>query len=141
MWQLLPFSRGNVKITSAGPFTAPAIRANYFPVGLDLDVQVAGARLSRLSPSIHRYYFLCIDLYPGPDDAARGSDAAGKTWIKNGLASVAHPIGTAAMVRRSLGGVVDAQLKVYDTANLSAHLSSTLYGVAEKVADLIKAAQ
>jgi choline dehydrogenase-like flavoprotein len=50
-------------------------------------------------------------------------------------------------------GVVNAQLKVYDTANarvvdasvvplqLSAPLSSTLYGVAEKEADLIKAAQ
>lgn len=47
-------------------------------------------------------------------------------------------------------GVVDAHLKVYDTANvrvvdasimplqISAHLSSTLYGVAEKAADLIK---
>ena len=50
-----------------------------------------------------------------------------------------------------LVGVVDAQLKVYDTTNLcvvdasvlplqvSAHLSSTLYGIAEKAADLIKA--
>jgi choline dehydrogenase-like flavoprotein len=49
--------------------------------------------------------------------------------------------------------VVDAQLKVYDTANvrvvdasilpmqLSAHLSASLYGVAEKAADLIKVAQ
>jgi hypothetical protein len=49
-------------------------------------------------------------------------------------------------------GVVDAQLKVYDTANvrvvdasilpmqLSAHLSASLYGVAEKAADLIKVA-
>ena len=67
--------------------------------------------------------------------------------------SVAHPIGTAAMMRRSLGGVVNAQLIVYDTANVrvvdasilplqvSAHLSGTLYGVAEKAADLIKAAQ
>jgi choline dehydrogenase len=47
--------------------------------------------------------------------------------------------------------VVNAQLKIYDTTNvrvvdasvlpmqISTHLSSTLYGVAEKAADLIKA--
>lgn len=56
-------------------------------------------------------------------------------------------------MRRDLGGVVDAHLIVYDTANvrvvdasimptqISAHLSSTVYGIAEKAADLIKAAQ
>ena len=55
-------------------------------------------------------------------------------------------------MRRSLGGVVGADLLVYDTSNLrvidasilpiqlSAHLSSTIYGVAEKAADIIKAA-
>ena len=49
-----------------------------------------------------------------------------------------------------LPGVVNSQLIVYDTTNLcvvdasilpfqiSAHLSSTVYGVAEKAADLIK---
>ncbi|KAJ7908375.1 hypothetical protein B0H13DRAFT_2331471 [Mycena leptocephala] len=107
LWQLLPFSRGNVKITSADPFTAPAIRANYFSVWLDLDVQVAGARLSRrilTSPPLNS---LSVgETTPG----SKTRQAAGKTRIKNGFASVTHPIGTAAMVRRSLGGVVDAQL-------------------------------
>ena len=111
-----------------------------------------------------------------PDNSQRGTDAAWASWIKKTFVPVAHPIGTAAMMRRSLGGtlplfvftllstrltllclicigVVDAQLRIYDTANvrvvdasimplqISAHLSATLYGVAEKAADLIKASQ
>ncbi|KAJ7111152.1 alcohol oxidase [Mycena crocata] len=157
MWQLLPFSRGNVKITSTDPFTYPTIKCNYFSVGMDLDIQVAGARLSRRilsSPPLSK--LSTGETFPGskvPDNAQRGTDAAWQTWIKNGFSSVAHPIGTASMMRRGLGGVVDAQLKIYDTSNvrvvdasvlpiqISAHLSSTLYGVAEKAADLIKAAQ
>ncbi|KAJ7732667.1 hypothetical protein B0H16DRAFT_1381392 [Mycena metata] len=157
MWQLLPFSRGNVKITSTDPFTYPTIKVNYFSVPMDLDMQVAGARLARrilTSPPLSS--LSTGETIPGsavPDNASRGTDAAWQSWIKNGFASVAHPIGTAAMMRRDLGGVVDAQLTVYDTSNVrvvdasvlplqvSAHLSSTLYGVAEKAADLIKAAQ
>jgi choline dehydrogenase-like flavoprotein len=54
------------------------------------------------------------------------------------------------MMKRSLGGVVDGRLKLYGAKNvrivdasimplqISGHLSSTLYGVAEKAADLIK---
>jgi len=47
MWQLLPFSRGTVKITSTSAFTKPKISVNYFSVPYDLSVQIAGARLSR----------------------------------------------------------------------------------------------
>lgn len=106
-----------------------------------------------------------------PDNAERGSEQAWRSWIWDNFNSVSHPIGTASMMRRGLGGmivclvppvpqyvlrsrslgVVNAQLRVYDTANVrvvdasvlpmqvSAHLSATLYGVAEKAADLIKA--
>lgn len=61
-----------------------------------------------------------------------------------------HPVGTAAMMPRQIGGVVNSRLAVYGTTNvrvvdasvlpfqLSGHLSSTLYAVAERAADLIK---
>ncbi|KAJ6559285.1 glucose-methanol-choline oxidoreductase [Mycena sp. CBHHK59/15] len=122
MWQLLPFSRGSVKIRSTDPFTYPTIKINYFSVSFDLDVHVAGARLSRrilTSPPLSS--LSSGETIPGssvPDDAQRSTDAVWQTWIKNGFASVAHPIRTAAMMKRSLGGVVDAQLKVYDTSNV-----------------------
>ncbi|KAJ7674066.1 hypothetical protein DFH06DRAFT_1319178 [Mycena polygramma] len=144
IWQLLPFSRGSVKIRSTDPFTYPTIQVNYFGVGMDLDIQVAAARLSRR-----------ILTSPPLNSLSTGETVPGsaQTWIMNGFASVAHSIGTASMMRRELGGVVDARLKVYDTSNVrvvdasvlpihvSAHLASTLYGAAEKAADLIKAAQ
>jgi len=61
-----------------------------------------------------------------------------------------HPLGTAAMMPRDLGGVVNERLKVYGTKNVrvidasvlpfqvSGHLTSTLYAISEKAADLIK---
>jgi choline dehydrogenase len=67
------------------------------------------------------------------------------------VASNYHPIGTAAMMARELGGVVDPTLKVYGTSNVrvvdasvlpmqvSGHLTSTIYAVAERAADIIKA--
>lgn len=55
------------------------------------------------------------------------------------------------MMPRDLGGVVDEELRVYGTRNVrvvdasampfqvSGHLTSTLYAIAEKASDLIKA--
>ncbi|KAL0579083.1 hypothetical protein V5O48_002925 [Marasmius crinis-equi] len=157
MWQLLPFSRGSVSITSNDPLAKPQVNVNYFSIDWDLDVQIASARLSRkiiTSPPLSD--LSTGETIPGgevPDNDERGSDSDWKSWITNGFAAVHHPIGTTAMMKRSLGGVVDAQLKIYDTTNvrvvgasvlplqMSAHLSATLYGFAEKAADLIKAAQ
>lgn len=66
------------------------------------------------------------------------------------VGSNSHPLGTAAMMSRELGGVVDSELRVYGTQNVrvvdasviptqvSGHLTSTIYAIAEKVADVIK---
>jgi choline dehydrogenase len=63
-----------------------------------------------------------------------------------------HPIGTASMMSKDLGGVVDPDLKVYGTSNVrvvdasvlplqaSGHLTATLYAVAERASEFIKAA-
>ncbi|KAF7985062.1 hypothetical protein HWV62_8917 [Athelia sp. TMB] len=162
MWQLLPFSRGNVTITSTNPFTKPTVRVNFFSVPWDLTVQTQGARLAReifhTSPLTKLYISESSPSYATvPSNGVNGTDADWQSWIiqqgTSGFHTVSHPIATAAMMRYDLGGVVNAQLTVYNTTNLrivdasvvplqlSAHLSSSLYGVAEKAADLIKAAQ
>ena len=63
-----------------------------------------------------------------------------------------HPLGSASMMARNLGGVVDPQLRVYGTNNvrvvdasvlpmqISGHLTSTLYAIAERAADIIQSA-
>jgi len=156
VWQLLPFSRGQVKITSNDPYVYPQTKVNYFSVDYDLSVQVAGARLSRRVFNTAPLSSLSSgESSPGtvrvPENGNGGSESDWKKWITSEFGPVAHPIGTNAMMKRSLGGVVNAHLKVYDTSNVrvvdasimplqvSAHLSSTLYGIAEKAADLIKA--
>ncbi|KAJ7038815.1 alcohol oxidase [Mycena alexandri] len=76
---------------------------------------------------------------------------AAEAWVKQALATAFHPLGTAAMLPRAEGGVVDPQLKVYGTDNLrvvdasvipvqlSCHPMGTIYVIAEKAADMIKA--
>lgn len=53
---------------------------------------------------------------PSPEEAA--SDEALTEYIKNSCGCVFHPLGTASMLPREDGGVVDPQLRVYGTANV-----------------------
>ena len=62
-------------------------------------------------------------------------------WVKGNYRSNWHPIGTAAMMSRDLGGVVDSRNRVYGVSGLrvvdgsilpfqvSSHLMSVLYGL------------
>jgi choline dehydrogenase-like flavoprotein len=62
-------------------------------------------------------------------------------WVKGNYRSNWHPIGTAAMMSKDLGGVVDSRNRVYGVSGLrvvdgsilpfqvSSHLMSVLYGL------------
>lgn len=54
--------------------------------------------------------------FPTPEEAS--SDESLKEYIKQNLGCVFHPVGTASMLPREDGGVVDHELKVYGTANV-----------------------
>lgn len=76
--------------------------------------------------------------------------AAWRDYILATYDLICHNMGTAAMMSRHFGGVVDENFRVYGTRNLrvvdasifpmqlSAHPSLTIFGVAEKAADLIR---
>ncbi|KAG8721074.1 hypothetical protein FRC09_008530 [Ceratobasidium sp. 395] len=145
MWSLLPFSRGTVQIK-------PTTAVNYFSVDFDLQCQIAGAKMARKILTTAPLSSLSNGKLV-PDKSmipTNAPDATYAKWIKGNFYSVAHPIGTCAMMSRELGGVVDGRLRVYGVKNvrvvdasampmqISAHLSATLYGFAEKAADIIK---
>ncbi|WVQ73809.1 hypothetical protein IAR50_003390 [Cryptococcus sp. DSM 104548] len=152
-WSLLPFSRGYVRITSIDPFEYPEVDPRYFAAEVDMDIQVAGLRMARkIFQTAPLRGIVVEENAPGydavPEDGNGGSDEDWKAWIQDGFASVHHPIATCSMMSQSLGGVVGSDLKVYGTDNLrivdasvlpiqfSAHLSATLYGLAENAADM-----
>ncbi|KAK6822993.1 Glucose oxidase [Apiospora arundinis] len=156
-WGLLPFSRGNLHVTAANTSTTKAngakINPNFFMLEWDVTQQVGAANFIR-----RMYGTAPFNDVVGPEDTPGlktvPADADEKTmgdFLKANYRSNFHPVGTAAMMPREVGGVVDSQLKVYGTANVRVvdasilpfqvcgHLVSTLYAVSERASDLIKA--
>ncbi|KAI8989658.1 GMC oxidoreductase [Trametes punicea] len=147
---LHPLSRGSVHIASPDPMEPPAIDPNYFsnPSDLDMLLNIFKFTLDKLYKTSPFGDVVRKQISPRPEEA--DSDEALKEYIKNNCGCVYHPLGTASMLPREDGGVVDPQLKVYGTANvrvvdasviplqLSAHTQATVYAIAEKAADIIK---
>lgn len=157
-WALLPFGRGNIHIASASPLaiganaSSPAINPNFFMNAFDGAVQAAAMRFARqafVTPPLSDYITTLVG--PTLDDVpADADDAAWLAYAKSVYGSNAHPVGTAAMMAREWGGVVDAELRVYGTRNVRVvdasvlpwqvcgHLTSTIYAVAERASDIIR---
>ncbi|KAH7313719.1 GMC oxidoreductase [Stachybotrys elegans] len=151
-WGLLPFSRGNVHINSANTTANALINPNYFMLDWDMTEQAGGADFIRRMYTTAPFSDLVgSEILPGFKSVPQ--NASVEQWsgyLKSSYRSNFHPVGTAAMMPREKGGVVDADMKVYGTANLRVmdasvlpfqvcgHLVSTLYAVAERLADIIK---
>lgn len=147
-----PFSRGPSHISSADISGNPEIDPRYFshPAGLEImarHVQALGTlrQTKELAP------FFKPNGARNHPDAFNIRDLEGaKKYVLDTALTTYHTCGTAAMLPREKGGVVNEKLILYGIDNLRVvdasifpliprgNIISTVYAVAEKAADIIK---
>ncbi|KAJ7432159.1 GMC oxidoreductase [Mycena latifolia] len=143
-----PFSTGSIHITCANASAQPAIDPHYYEEEFDIQVMVNVLRFMRKLGDTGGFKNLfASEADPG---AAVQTDQEIMDYIKNHGGPEYHTVGSAAMLPRHKGGVVSPEFKVYGTSNIrvvdysilplqiSAHPMSTVYGIAEKAADIIR---
>ncbi|KAH7318881.1 alcohol oxidase [Rhizoctonia solani] len=143
-----PFSRGNIHLNSSNPLAPPTIDPNYLSKTIDQQILVESVKFAdKIAKTDPLAPMLVTRQDPSPEVK---SDEDLNKWVKDNIRTLHHPIGTAAMAPKSLGGVVDEKLKVHGTTNLrvidasiipmhlATHLQRTIYGIAEKGADIIQ---
>ncbi|KAF2149478.1 GMC oxidoreductase [Myriangium duriaei CBS 260.36] len=144
-----PLSRGSSHIVNNDPFTYPALDFRYGSNPVDFELMYDALAWNNKLFNTPQLQIL----QPVQNDPPKNpSDQQMRDFLKRTLGTEYHPSGTAAMMPREDGGVVDANLLVYGTQNVrvvdasihpiipAAHLQTVVYGVAEKAADIIKAA-
>ncbi|KAL7930100.1 alcohol oxidase [Trichoderma chlorosporum] len=153
-----PLSRGSVHINSASQTSTDlTIDPQYFSHPLDIEIF---ARHLRFVESLAAAEPLASNLKaggkrnPAAPSAGAFSTASGleqaKEYLRRTAVGAHHFTGTCSMMPKALGGVVDAQLRVYGCPNLRvadasiipltprANPQATVYGVAEHAATIIK---
>lgn len=130
-----PNGRGNVE---------PVVdyRAFSNPLDLDLVVELLRGTRDMMSHEAMIETFGLTETSPGPNLT---TDEELKQFISQRISpSTGHPVGTASLAPRELGGVVGPDLRVYGTSKLSVadnsimtlvpstHTSSTAYAIGEK---------
>ncbi|RAL06167.1 GMC family oxidoreductase [Aspergillus ibericus CBS 121593] len=139
-----PASRGNIHVASTDPYAQPKIDACCFSHALDVEL------MARHLQKLHEVPALpALQHFFQPPAAAPDLEAI-KALLHESAQTAHHACGTAAMLPRETGGVVDQELKVYGTENLRVVDASvfpllphgnpvaTVYAVAERAADIIK---
>jgi len=145
---LHPLSRGTVRLNLTDKLQVPVVNYGTGSNPVDFDVYLAHAKYLRSVVNTTTFQgYGAKEVTPG---AAVQTDTQLLDYIRGGLVlSFMHPCCTASMLPRNLGGVVDAELKVYGAEGLrvvdmstlpflpSSHLSSVAYAVGEKAASII----
>ncbi|KAF9443599.1 GMC oxidoreductase [Macrolepiota fuliginosa MF-IS2] len=141
-----PLSRGRSHITSTNATAQPAVDPVYLSHPMDVAVLIGGVQATRKvlrAPPLNSIFV--EEFEPGTDIG--GSDKRVEAYIRNVAGGDNHEVGTMPMMPRSLGGVVDTELKVYGIYNvrivdagiipmpISSHLAATIYMIGEKVRD------
>ncbi|ROV87577.1 hypothetical protein VMCG_10603 [Cytospora schulzeri] len=148
-----PFSRGSTHISSADVDAMPEIDPRYFSHPADLEIMARHVQAldQTLRPSAELAPYFKPDGKRNHPDAFNLRDLEGaKKYVLDTATSAYHACGSAAMLPREEGGVVDSKLVVYGTENLRivdasifpliprGNILSSVYAVAVKAADIIK---
>lgn len=148
-----PVSRGSVHIRSADPTDAPIIDPAYLSNAVDTEILAEHLlqieKIAASEPLSSRFLAQPLQRRDPAADLKGDLDHA-KRYARTSSISMWHPCGACAMLPLELGGVVDSSLRVYGVQGLrvvdssmiplltTANLQATVYGVAERAADLIK---
>ncbi|KEP47070.1 glucose dehydrogenase [Rhizoctonia solani 123E] len=142
-----PFSRGNVHIDSPDQLATPQINPNYFSKSIDREILVQSLKFALKISQTEPLASLVVSRQDPPPETA--SYEAYNEYVNANVRTIFHPIGTAALAPRAIGGVVDTSLKVYDTSNvrvadasiipihIGTHISRTVYGIGERLVAMI----
>jgi choline dehydrogenase len=143
-----PLSLGRVRIRSADAAAPPAICFNYLSHPQDVIDLRASVRLTReilAQPALER--FRGEELNPG--EAVR-TDAQIDAWVRRGVETCYHPVGTCRMGRSPADSVVDAECRVHGIDALrvidasvmpsivSGNTNAPTIMIAEKLSDLVR---
>lgn len=148
-----PFSRGTTHISSSDIDAVPHIDPRYFSHPADLEIMARHVQaLEKLRQTKELAAFFKPDGKRNHPDAFEiGSLEGAKKYVLDTATSTYHACGTAAMLPREKGGVVNEKLLVYGCENLRVvdasifpliprgNIMSSVYAVAERAADIIKA--
>ena len=140
-----PTSRGEIKLKSTNPTSAPSIRFNYMQTEHDLSEMREGIRLAR-----EIFHQKAFDEYRGKEinPGNVDSDLDLNEFIKNKGDTAYHPCGTCKMGKDNTS-VVNEKLQVYGVENLrvvdasimpkiiTGNLNATTVMIAEKASDYI----